>query len=190
MANTSSHAILHVSLRKVCMRCNLHRTHASLLSDTDMAEAGADDVEEVPAEFATDEEQATEETLVDHDGCTVDATAAQAPAPATATAVDSDEIRPDASRMDLKAHDTFSDMLPQPADEPSVPCSCVSIESMKDDLVDVNSTDERQTCGSADFVAASHTTGMEAPSLTAKQHHETLGHLNLQPGRLAIAVSS
>lgn len=165
-------------LSKVFVRCNLHRLYASLPSDTDMAEAGTDVVEEAPAEFATYEEQATQELMPDR--FTVDAIAAQPPAPATATSFDSDEIRPDASRLDLKAHDTVTDMLPQPADEPNhVPCSCISFDNMKDDLMGANSTDDRETCDSADIKASSHTPGIEAPSLITQQHQEKLGQIVL-----------
>ena len=177
MANTSPHAIF-TSFGKECVRCNLRRTYASLLSDTAMAEASAADVEEAPAEFGTDEEQATEERSPD--GFTVDATAAPPPAPATATAVDSHELTPDASRLDLKAHDTVTDMLPQPADEPNpVPCNCISFDNMRDDLMGANSTDDREICDSADIKASSHTPGMEAPSLITQQHQEKLGQIVL-----------
>ena len=111
---------------------------------------------EAPVDSATNEEHAAEEVFPE--GLAVDATAAQPPAPATATASDADEIRPDASRLDLKAHATITDMLPQPADEPSVPCSCVNFDTMKDDLLGANSTDDREICDNADIEAPSHTT--------------------------------
>lgn len=148
-------------------------TQASLLSDTNMAEASADEVEECPAELAA-EEQATRKLLP------VKATAAQPLAPAKTTAWESDESGPGASRLDLKAHDNVTNILPQLAGEPNhVPCICNTFDNMKDDVMGSDSSDEREVCGNGDIKAPSHTPGMEAPSLIAKQHHEKLGQVVL-----------